>query len=94
MRQLWALADKNRRNRKLNEHHVRAAASVAKDLAPALTLDFEHSVGVGHAAKTARGGRNNRWVATWPGINPLDRVFSPLGLKKLDLAGSIGTTSG
>jgi hypothetical protein len=34
MRQLWALAQKNKNNRKLNEHYVRAAAAVAKDLAP------------------------------------------------------------
>jgi hypothetical protein len=34
MRQLWAVAEKTKRDRKLNEHYVRAAASVAKDLAP------------------------------------------------------------
>jgi hypothetical protein len=34
MRQLWALAQRNKNNRKLNEHYVRAAVAVAKDLAP------------------------------------------------------------
>jgi hypothetical protein len=34
MRQLWALAQNNKNNRKLNEHYVRAAVAVAKDLAP------------------------------------------------------------
>lgn len=34
MRQLWALAAKNKRNRKLNEHYVRGAVDVAKNLAP------------------------------------------------------------
>lgn len=34
MRQLWDLAEKNKRNRKLNEHYVRGAVDVAKNLAP------------------------------------------------------------
>jgi hypothetical protein len=34
MRQLWSLAKRNKNNRKLNEHYVRAAVAVAKDLAP------------------------------------------------------------
>src|SRR5215475_205426 len=34
MRQLWALAQKNKKNRKLNEHYIRAAAAVAKDVGP------------------------------------------------------------
>jgi hypothetical protein len=36
MRQLWALAEKHKRNPKLNEHYVRGAVAVAKDLAPYL----------------------------------------------------------
>jgi hypothetical protein len=34
MRQLWALAEKNKRNRRLNEHYVRGAVDVARNLAP------------------------------------------------------------
>jgi hypothetical protein len=34
MRQLWALAENNNHNQKLNEHYVRGAVAVAKDLAP------------------------------------------------------------
>jgi len=36
MRQLWDLAEKNKRNRKLNEHYIRGAVDVAKHLAPYL----------------------------------------------------------
>jgi hypothetical protein len=36
MRRWWDLADKHKRSRKLNEHYLRAAVAVAKDLAPYL----------------------------------------------------------
>jgi hypothetical protein len=34
MRHWWGLAEKHRGNRKLNEHYLRGAVAVAKDLAP------------------------------------------------------------
>jgi hypothetical protein len=34
MRHWWALAEKHKRSRKLNEQYLRGAVSVAKDLAP------------------------------------------------------------
>jgi hypothetical protein len=36
MRQWWTLAEKHKGNRKLNEHYLRGAVAVAKDLAPYL----------------------------------------------------------
>jgi hypothetical protein len=34
MRRLWTLADENKKDKKAYEHYIRAAAAVAKDVAP------------------------------------------------------------
>jgi hypothetical protein len=51
MRSLWALADESKKDKKAFEHYIRAAAAVAKDVAPYIhprlsTVDQAQGAGV------------------------------------------------
>jgi hypothetical protein len=81
MRQLWALAQNNKNNRKLNEHYVRAAVAVEGPSSVHSSSNFEHCASIGRTANKAFRGGNHRWVANWvdPGKTRRDGIEVPPG---------------